>query len=428
MTVVVYQCDICNRKITLPQNPQGLETVGRCTITLGCRGRLHQIDLKPDYIRGVFPPPVSGLKDWVQRKVLYTHTQTVKSRTWTITHNLGIIPTIQVFVLNPQGNQIEIFPSQTTVIDLNTVILEFSQLEAGIAQFTTASSENITNPETPIQTTITQLQLSNSSNLTIANLEAYLFNSLKGFVAINPAVQGNIISAGYQIINVGGTKTLSSPTGLSNDSTIYTATVTVDGVNPALNINVTGSSAQNYSQLLSVINSFLGLQATATLFSGNIKITSATIGNSSSILALNAETSEIDLNLTFKAQPDQSFTYQDVLVSVVSPWVNYPTVLIKNKTYKVRNISILTNPLILNGTIRNSTPVVFSSLNSSPITPGSVLILLANSPYQTVDKITNSFLDVTNINPSIPQMYYSNGDFFVPNNLIDTTFPDIKKI
>lgn len=313
MTVIVYQCDVCNREITIPQNPQGLETVGRCIITRGCRGRLHQIDVKPDFVRGVPPTPVSGLEDWVQRKVLYTHTQTVQSRQWKIIHNLGIKPTVQVFVLNPQNVQVEIFPSNITIVDLNEIILDFNELEAGVAQLTTASSENITNLEVPVTTTIVPQQLSNSSELTIATLD--------------------------------------------------TTDITVP------------------------------------------------------------------LELTFKASPDQIVPYTILFnaSSLLSPWADFPVVFIKNRPYKVRSFQVL-NPLILNGTIRNSTPVTFTTLNALPITSGSVLILLANSPFKTVDKITGSFLDVTKINSTLPQMYYSNGDFFAPNNLISTTFPNIRKV
>ena len=84
MAIVVYKCDVCDREIEILQNPEGLETVGRCVITDGCRGNLYQIDTKQDFIRGKFPETVAGLTDWTQRKVLYDHTQSVATFQWRI--------------------------------------------------------------------------------------------------------------------------------------------------------------------------------------------------------------------------------------------------------------------------------------------------------------------------------------------------------
>lgn len=52
-------------------------------------------------------------------------------------------------------------------------------------------------------------------------------------------------------------------TGLANDATVYTATITVDGV--AIPISVTGSAAQTYGALRTVINNQLGSAATCII-------------------------------------------------------------------------------------------------------------------------------------------------------------------
>ena len=88
-------------------------------------------------------------------------------------------------------------------------------------------------------------------------------------------------TAGSQVIGVGGAKTGGSSTGLTNDATVYTATIVVDGVSKA--ITVTGSAAQTYTPLLAAINADLGASATASIVSGNIKVVSATTGTSSSV-------------------------------------------------------------------------------------------------------------------------------------------------
>lgn len=71
-------------------------------------------------------------------------------------------------------------------------------------------------------------------------------------------------------------------TGLADDATVYSMTVTVDGGAP-IPVSVTGSSAQNFSDLLDEINSDLGSAATAVLEEETIIIYSSTGGSSSSI-------------------------------------------------------------------------------------------------------------------------------------------------
>jgi hypothetical protein len=109
--------------------------------------------------------------------------------------------------------------------------------------------------------------------------------SASGLAADVPA------TAGYQVVNVGGAKVGGGPTGLANDATVYTVTVTIDatGGNFVKSVNITGSTAQTYTTLLSEINTDLGVNGTATLDAGNIKITSATTGATSSV-AITADT------------------------------------------------------------------------------------------------------------------------------------------
>jgi hypothetical protein len=87
--------------------------------------------------------------------------------------------------------------------------------------------------------------------------------------------------AGSQIVDVGGAKEGATATGLANDATSYTYTISVDG-GGAQTINVTGSTAQTYTNLLTQINADI-TGATVALVGGNLKFTSATTGSSSSI-------------------------------------------------------------------------------------------------------------------------------------------------
>lgn len=138
MSVILYQCDTCKRQKEFARNPTGLETVGRCTITHGCRGRLFQTKVLQDHTRVNIPDSVQGLDDWFQRKALHNHTQSIKNQVWTIEHNLGTFPSVNVFVDRPiQGNRSnreEITPTDIVTIDENTTELHFDRDWSGIAQ------------------------------------------------------------------------------------------------------------------------------------------------------------------------------------------------------------------------------------------------------------------------------------------------------
>lgn len=82
-----------------------------------------------------------------------------------------------------------------------------------------------------------------------------------------------------QTVNYGGT--LTNATNITAaPSTNYTATVTIDTVAHPLSIVIDGLTI---AQLITAINSALGVYGTATLVAGNIVITSATVGTSSTV-------------------------------------------------------------------------------------------------------------------------------------------------
>jgi len=177
MAVVVYQCPVCNRTIDIVRNEAGLETVGRCVITDGCRGQLYQLELKDNFTRGRYPDAVAGLTDWSQRKILYDHTQTISEDTWLVTHNLGVNPSVQVFANTAEsgGETIlaEIEPDSITIVDENNIIINLSRAESGTAQCVGRSSKPIIdNVRVEEQSTSIQpFQLSGNSEISIATLD-----------------------------------------------------------------------------------------------------------------------------------------------------------------------------------------------------------------------------------------------------------------
>ena len=128
----------------------------------------------------------------------------------------------------------------------------------------------------------------------------------------------------YQKWGFSESKTESSPTGLANDTTVYTASISVDGTsNP---ISVTGSDAQTIGDLITQINLDL-TGATASLVGDYIKITSDTSGEqvaSSSIAITDTDlfSSLTDINESVETAvsgvSNKAYPGQFVLESAVS--------------------------------------------------------------------------------------------------------------
>jgi hypothetical protein len=214
----VYQCDVCKRSIRVPTNKQGITVIRRCIITENCRGTLHLSTTVTDpYSVSPFPPEVTGLNDWTPRNALINFTQGIPSATWTITHNMGTVPSVYAYTFetSPQGDvsYTEIFPTSTTTVDANTTVLTFSTAYTGVAQCVATSTQSTlvstTVPVTPAATTI---QVSNKLVLTFATLDTNITYPIQ--FTITPA-SGNPVTATFELTTAPATQ---SP--WSNASTV----------------------------------------------------------------------------------------------------------------------------------------------------------------------------------------------------------------
>lgn len=142
MAVVVYECDTCKREIHRSQNTRGLDVIGGCIITDGCRGKLNQKQIKPSHAVGHSTPPILGLKDWSARRILYTHNQELPRQRWQIDHKLNGLPIVNAYVYkqDSSGDLIAIEPTEITYVSNNTVTLTFPTTLAGKAQLIMRSS------------------------------------------------------------------------------------------------------------------------------------------------------------------------------------------------------------------------------------------------------------------------------------------------
>jgi hypothetical protein len=135
---------------------------------------MYQVKVLEDYTRGKTPETVSGLEDWNQRKVLFNFDQNIESDTWTIQHNLKAYPEVFVFVNQPiegnPDNQTALEPDDTFTVNENTIVLKFSRPWSGTAQLVVNTSfpgNRIFGAGTSSET---QVQLTNSGEITIATL------------------------------------------------------------------------------------------------------------------------------------------------------------------------------------------------------------------------------------------------------------------
>jgi len=326
MAVVVYRCDTCKRTIEIKQNVRGLEHIGRCNITHGCRGHLSQVDLHPDYLRGSLPTRVEGLEDWQQRQMLYNHDQPIKNVEWIIEHNLGTVPEYIVYVDRPTESDLEarirIEPQSVVIINSDTIKLVFDRAWSGIAQLIAKESD----PD--------------------------LFKPYKRVVTTSTApVQMSV--SGY---------------------------ITVATLSTSTNINL------------------------------RVQYTTST---------------GIPLYIEYNV---------DNIPNLDSPWNDYEYVVIENRRYLVRSFNGIV-PEMLTNEINSGSQMMFLDYDPNgtsahnPIPSRTMLILLAQSPFTNVDKIKNSFVDVTSVTPANNPFgfIFSNGEYFAERTIIRNTYPLIQQ-
>lgn len=135
MATIQYKCNICEREIELLEQTQGLTVFSKCIITNGCKGKLNKLKRNPDSKRESFPDPIGNLIDYIPRNAFHEHEQILQNNIWRITHNLKVVPLLQVYIND--NNNLKFVKSdnyQIVVIDKNTIELRFPNVFSGIAQ------------------------------------------------------------------------------------------------------------------------------------------------------------------------------------------------------------------------------------------------------------------------------------------------------
>lgn len=176
MAIVLYKCDTCKRSIEKVENRKGLDVLGRCIVTDGCKGKLSREGYRADHIVGTSTPPAENLNDWTQRKKLHTHKQSTLSDKWKIKHDLNTNPLVHCHlgqsVYNPDILH-EAEPDEITYIDENTVEVSFSQKQVGIVQLVSRTTNTTVKKEEETVST-DSVQFTSSSYMMIATLDTAL--------------------------------------------------------------------------------------------------------------------------------------------------------------------------------------------------------------------------------------------------------------
>lgn len=409
MAVVIYQCTVCKREIELIRNKRGLETVGPCTITHGCRGRLHQQDVRLDFVRGRQVPDVVGLENWRQRKMLYNHTQVLEQQTWVIKHSLGTFPSVQVFVKRPlsenQENLEEITPKDVWIVDDNTLEVVFEKVESGVAQVLARSSDpDLIQPriQPEFAPPIEKMQLTNSGEITVA-VKADIIGNINdpiSFTMQYRTADGSLIEQDYV---ADSTPSILSPWRDKDTIVIKGKSYNVRSFQLINQLMVEGTV---------ITGSTMEFKRIDPVENMNISIDSVDLSTNELVFV---DTTQIS-NHTPYFRPDTIFLIDGSTLNR-GVWVvessNYD--LITHET-RVKVTEPLNDNLL--GVVR--------STGSRDIARNEVLVLLATGG-QFYDKVENKFIDVKSA-VGLSAFFYDSGEFFAFGDVIQTVYPPIRSL
>lgn len=119
-----------------------------------------------------------------------------------------------------------------------------------------------------------------------------------------------------------------------------------------------------------------------------------------------------------------------------SSWSDLDLVVIRGKIYTIRAYNGIISEMA-DETISTGSTMSFSAIidyTGSPlattarnIAQDEVYILFASSPYETVDKVSNQYIDVFDI-VNTDTLVYNTGEFFIQDDLIQKIYPPIQSV
>lgn len=112
-----------------------------------------------------------------------------------------------------------------------------------------------------------------------------------------------------------------------------------------------------------------------------------------------------------------------------SPWNDFRTALIQGRRYRVRSFDTFVSEMS-DGTIPDGSSWYIGAIDAAPLDDQGVFILLSQSPYDNVDKITDQDIDASTVDASNAELSFFTRDrelyTFVP--VITSVFPPIREV
>lgn len=362
----VYKCTTCGRSARVVTSRTGIDVVQRCIITRNCKGKLQLVTSESEAnSTPTFPPELPGVLDWIPRKMVYVHTQPIKARSWRVTHNLGSIPTVNVYVTR-QAPVLDVLPSGQTT---------------GTVWYKSKSGRDDTHPQYPTGGGLYVYDGTNWAQSPYILPVGYINESLYEYQILTQAVKITTTSAN-------------------------SVTVTFDGQENGIAQCVVTASQPGTTTLITP--TVLPIQLT-----NNGELTIATLNNDP----------YMDISLMVGIAPNSiqlSYTNVDSTPSVLSPWSNTSRLYISTKTMTPRSFNINSGSGITVGSTK--TPV--NIIGRDTVHKNSV-ILLGSSPFLAIDRNYNRVVSVINTGDG---MYIENGEMYIMPYLTTSVYPPIRTV
>lgn len=378
----VYACDVCNRKVRIATSRTGIDVVQRCTITYGCRGKLHRVT-EPKEVNATpaFPLEIAGVQDWFQRRVVYNHTQPIKSAVWTIKHNLQNRPIVEAYVVK------QTLSSPTYDLTEN--------IPTGAVWYKSASGIDPAHPHHP----------------TAAGL--YSFDGTRWVRPKDIIPVGNMGNNVYEYLQ------FAEPMDVR----------TIDANTTEL---VFDSPHSGMAQCVSLAsqNTTNPVREKPTADTTPIKLTNAgeiTIATASAdpfiTIAINLKSESAIGGLS------AVFQNVDNTTSVKSAWVNADKIFVNGRLYTVRSFDISGGaiPSIMASGNVDPQKALFTFENFGS-TPYENLILLGTHPHSVVDRVYNKIVDIASLNKDSQHLYFNNNEVYVTPSAVQIVHPQIQTV
>lgn len=149
-----------------------------------------------------------------------------------------------------------------------------------------------------------------------------------------------------------------------------------------------------------------------------------------------SSTSSIELDVVYTPPGEVTGVQATYVVpastNTSSPWSDYSTIQIQGRNYTVRSFDAYI-PEMVDGTIPDGSSFYFNQVNDGSnrdILSREIVILLAQSPYDNVDKITDRIIDTSRVDATNAalSLFHQNRELYAFTSIISSTFPPIREV